>query len=210
MLARFETRSTGVAYLLPGPLSGSASLSSADGIFAGEDGYLDDDHLSDYAGGSVALAGDIDDDGYDDMLIGSGNGAGGAIYVLYSPASGSFTLAAADAKLEAEGESEAVSEVAGAGDVNADGFTDILVGGMSIGVEGGAYLVLGPVSGTMNLADANGKFSGESRLDHAGRSVAGAGDVDADGYADFLIGASSYDTATDASVGAAYLIYGGP
>jgi hypothetical protein len=64
---------------------------------------------------------------------------------------------------------------------------DLLVGSQYNGAGGAAYLVLGPVSGTLDLALADAKLVG-ARGDAAGISVSGAGDVDADGHSDVLVG----------------------
>ena len=70
---------------------------------------------------------------------------------------------------------------------------------------GAAYLVPGPVSGAFDLSRANVKLVGEEALGLAGESLSGAGDVDADGRADVLVGAPW----TDEYSGTAYLLYGG-
>ena len=68
-----------------------------------------------------------------------------------------------------------------------------------------AYLILGPVSGSVALATAAVTLLGENSGDAAGVSVSGAGDVDGDGLGDLLIGAS--DEATGGVyAGAAYLV----
>ena len=64
------------------------------------------------------------------------------------------------------------------------------------------------LSGVLALTDADARLTGELDDDEAGAAVAGAGDVNADGYDDLLIGASGTDHA-DASTGTAYLLYGG-
>jgi hypothetical protein len=101
---------------------------------------------------------------------------------------------------------------AAAGDVDADGLPDILLG--AVGREddnlyrrGAAYLVHGGVTGTLSLRDADAKFVGEAAGDQAGVCVAGAGDVDADGHDDILVGADQWSSAT-ADAGAAYLVRG--
>ena len=75
--------------------------------------------------------------------------------------------------------------------------------GSSAGV---AYLEMGPLSGTTSLSLARARFDGAAANDYAGASVAGAGDVDADGYADMLVGATGEDSG-GSSAGAAYLLY---
>ncbi len=103
------------------------------------------------------------------------------------------------------------SAVAGVGDVNADGYADLLIGAPNHDGDeadaGAAFLLLGPVSGQVDLGRAAAEIVGKEVEGEAGHSVAAAGDVNADGYADLLIGAPYVDTgASDA--GAAYLVLG--
>jgi hypothetical protein len=197
----------GAAYIVNGPLAGRIDLSSADTKLIGEERY-------DVASWSVASAADVDMDGYDDVLVGAyENDDGGstsndigAAYLVYGPLVGDLDLSAADAKMIGENAGDwAGYSVASAGDVDNDGFSDLLVGARNNGGSGAAYLVYGPLTGDLDLSSADAKFTGESSEAFTGCSVASAGDVDADGYADLLIGADGDDDGgTDA--GAAYLI----
>jgi hypothetical protein len=207
---------SGVVYLLLGaslPLDGTdISLSAADAVLNGV-------AADDLAGTSVAGPGDVDGDGLDDVLVGAPAEAsvgvdGGAAYLLSGmPASGD--LGSADATLyTATAGAHTGYAVAGAGDVDADGLPDLLIGAYgesSVRSEAGAaYLVLGPVAGAVSLADAVVTFGGEASSDYAGYSLAGAGDVDADGHDDLLIGALGEDSGAPSTggSGAAYLFYG--
>ena len=138
-------------------------------------------------GGSVSGAGDVDDDGYADLIVGAwGSDAGGVragrAYV-YSGQTGAllytFTGEAAD---DAFGHS-----VSDAGDVNNDGHADVIVGafGNSAGgpYAGRAYVYSGQTGELLMV------FTGESSYDQFGSSVSGAGDVDDDGYDDLIVGA---------------------
>ncbi len=175
----------GAAYLVLGGAPASASLSSAvkyTGTTA-----------NDGAGFSVAGAGDVDGDSLDDMLIGAlyaGSGSGAAYLVLGgTPSSASLSTAQ---KYSGQTGDYAGYSVAGAGDVDADGYVDMLVGAPSSGSgPGAAYLVFGSASPASASLSTAVKFSGEVASDQAGLSVAGAGDVDGDGFADFLVGAPS-------------------
>ena len=174
--------------------------------------------VNDASGYSVAIAGDVNGDGYDDFLIGAygnmdgGKNLAGKTYLILGKASGwamDALLTNADASFLGENANDMSGiMVAGAGDVNADGYDDILIG--VAGGSGKAYLVLGKSSGWAKdtpLSTADATFLGESALDAAGRSVAGAGDVNGDGYDDILIGAF-HDSDAGSEAGQTYLILG--
>jgi hypothetical protein len=195
--------------LFLGPVTGGLTLSAADAA-------LDGEAAGDHAGGAVAPAGDLDGDGYDDVLIGApdqsdgGTGAGAA-YVVHGPLSGQASLSAADGVIIGRlAWDHAGNSVAAVGDATGDGISDVLIGAYiedSGGLNAGAaFMVSGPVTGTRYLTDADAGFIGEAESDLAGWSVAAPGDVNGNGRADVLVGAPQSDVAgTDA--GAAYLLY---
>ncbi|NOY24482.1 MAG: hypothetical protein GXP62_01280 [Oligoflexia bacterium] len=201
----------GAAYLVLGGSSvASTSLDSADAQFTGE-------ASNDYAGYAVAGIGDVNADGYDDILIGAdgnddgGSYAGAAYLVLGGSSVASTSLDGADAQFTGEASDLAGYAVAGAGDVNADGYDDILIGAIyndaAASGAGAAYLVMGGAApASLSLSSADVRYTGEESFDYAGNAVAGAGDVDGDGYDDVLIGAYRND---DSIAGAAYLVLGG-
>ena len=101
--------------------------------------------------------------------------------------------------------------VSGGGDINGDGYGDILVGAYEDD-EGGefagaAYVFFGPVAGSLNLSRADAKLVGEAPFDHAGWSVASAGDLNRDGFDDILVGAYGSDWAGDGA-GSVYVVLG--
>src|SRR6185436_11204046 len=110
-------------------------------------------------------------------------------YLVFGPVTGVVHLSLADAKLVGEGPGDNLGyfeSVSDAGDVDGDGHPDVLVSAYDArgaGYRGVAYLVRGPITGTFDLSLADAKLLG------AGSSVSGAGDVDADGHDDLLIGA---------------------
>jgi hypothetical protein len=181
------------------------------------------------AGSSVSSLGDINNDGFDDFIIGApyNDSAGtdaGAAYVIFGHG-GSFsnidlTNLAPSAGFVIEGDAAGDSagfSVSGAGDVNGDGFADIIVGSIDGGTDnqGAAYVIFGKADGfgTIDLtnlpASAGFVIQGAATGDLAGRSVSAAGDVNHDGFADLIVGAPSND-ANGADSGRAYVIFGHP
>ena len=195
----------GQTYLILGKASGwtmDTDLANADASFLGE-------YHNDKSGSSIAGAGDVNGDGYDDILIGAyeqdeGGGMGGQTYLILGKASGwsmDTNLSDADASFLGEdwGDDSGYS-IAGAGDVNGDGYDDILIGAIrdSDGgyYAGQTYLILGKESGwsvDTNLSESDASFWGEETRDNSGLAVAGAGDVNGDGYDDILISANYFD-----------------
>jgi hypothetical protein len=198
----------GAAYLVHGPVSGQLSLGSAAAKLIGE---LANDH----SGDAVTGAGDVNDDGFDDLFIGA-YGAGdqnvGMAYLVLGPVTGELSLSEATAKFSGEsGGDIAGGSISSAGDVNDDGHDDLLFGvpeeDSGGRAAGAAYLVLGPVTGSVDLGGVDAKLIGESVADYAGGSVAGVGDTNGDGYGDLLVGAHGSNAAAS-DAGAAYLVLG--
>jgi hypothetical protein len=100
-----------------------------------------------------------------------------------------------------------------AGDVNGDGYGDIVVGarrftGDGLTKEGCVYVYHGGPAGPSTTPDW--VHHGDQAGGEFGESVACAGDVNGDGYDDLIVSAFRYDTAAGADAGRAYLFLGGP
>ena len=176
----------GKAYVYLGSASGLRTTASW--TATGEAAY-------DYFGKSVASAGDVNGDGYDDVIVGAyGNNNGGndigKAYVYLGSTSGLRTTASWTATGEAAGDYFGKS-AASTGDVNGDGYDDVIVGAHSNDIGGSnagkAYVYLGSASGLSTTVSWTA--TGEAAVDHFGSSVASAGDVNGDGYDDIIVGA---------------------
>ncbi len=159
-------------------------------------------------GYSVASAGDVDRDGYDDVIVGApGWDPGGGAWV-YRGSSAGMIGAPYWHKTSTQADALFGYSVAGAGDTNGDGFADVIIGApmMENDVdddgEGMAYVYRGTPSG-IDLTPYFSKDADKAGA-HFGWSVASAGDVNRDGRADLIIGAPDY-TGAYAAQGGAYV-----
>ena len=202
--------------------------------------------VDDQSGHSVSGAGDVNGDGFADLLIGAHRGAGlgngnflaGETYVVFgtdSVVTSSLDLASLDGSngFVVDGIDSgdySGSSVSAAGDINGDGFGDLLIGapsgdpgfarGNPVDVGGSklyageTYVLFGKASGftaRLDLFSFDGfVLDGTDAGDFSGRSVSAAGDVNRDGFADLLIGAPLGDAAgnTKLDAGETYVFFG--
>jgi hypothetical protein len=188
---------------------------SAAGISVEAGWQMISDQAGSQLGQSVAAAGDLNGDGFDDLIAGApwyslAEGSGGAAFVYFGSAAGPGP--AADWAAGGVGTTDLFGlAVAAAGDANGDGFDDLAVGAPQHSVNGekvgGVFVYYGSEAGpemtagwTASGSQAGGRF---------GQAVAPAGDVNGSGYADLLVGASQMSDQYERE-GAAYLYHGGP
>jgi hypothetical protein len=186
------------------------------------------------AGSSVSSLGDVNGDGFDDLIIGapdkdpSDDGGGGRAYVVFGSdqefgtSDGTrqiFDLGnmSADEGLVIAGADvmHAGWSVAGAGDLNGDGFADMVIGAPRDGTSGSeageCYVIFGSDEGFDSTIDLDNLdpavglvLSAHIAEDLAGVSIAAAGDVNGDGFADMIVGAPQ----SDGLAGKVYVVFG--
>ncbi|MBN1887178.1 MAG: FG-GAP repeat protein [Thermoflexales bacterium] len=193
---------------------GPAGLTAgaADWTASGDKAYAD-------FGGAVGTAGDVNGDGYADVIVGAptrdaeqaGSDMLGAAYAYYGSPAGLEPDPGWFVEGEGAGSVYLGISAGTAGDVNGDGYTDVIVGARGYAGQGKVYVYHGAGGGLDTTA--NWTALGEQVGANFGHSAGSAGDVNGDGYADVIVGANRYDVAgspalTDA--GKVYVYHGGP
>lgn len=228
---------SGQAYVVFGTDAGFQAVYNAWDLDGSTGFIIQGNSIQDYLGSSVSYAGDVNDDGIDDVIVGApgadngGRYNGGEAYVIFGSTSGFPSLlfitdldGSNGFAIESEGEQDEQflgQSVGFAGDVNGDGIGDILVGATGAlnvnGVRTGAtYVIYGDSAGfdasfqVSTLTGANGfKISSTAENDQFGRSVSALGDVNGDGIHDFIVGCPRCrPTGGEFYAGAAYVFYG--
>ncbi|MEM6503847.1 MAG: PEP-CTERM sorting domain-containing protein [Planctomycetota bacterium] len=203
------------------------------GSLDGSNGFtLNGISFADLAGVSTSYAGDINDDGVDDVIIGAsgsavlGSTTAGESYVVFGRenigSSGTLDLASLDGSdgftiTGIDVEDQVGQSVSTAGDVNGDGVDDLIIGAGQADPNGNdsageSYVVFGGedvgAGGTLRLTSLDGfngfVINGVATQDNSGTSVSAAGDVNDDGFADLIIGAANGNGGT----GQAHVVFG--
>jgi Ca2+-binding RTX toxin-like protein len=225
--------SSGSSYVVFGKAGGFAAALDLSTL-NGTNGFrLDGAAAYDYSGVSVSAAGDVNGDGYGDLIIGAvgadpnGKLSAGSSYVVFGKAGGfaaALDLSALDGtngfRLDGAAFDYSGASVSAAGDVNGDGYGDLIIEASMAGPNGklqagSSYVVFGKAGGfaaALDLSTLNGtngfRLDGAAEDDFSGASVSAAGDVNGDGYGDLIIGAVGADPNGKLSAGSSYVVFG--
>jgi hypothetical protein len=224
----------GVSYIIYGQKGGISSPLAVSAINGGVGFLIHGIEAGDRAGFSVASAGDVNADGLPDFLIGAigvafgGESRFGATYVVFGKPTkfpAILELSSLDGSNgfrilgESTGDDSGYS-VAGLGDVNGDGIDDIGIGAPFAGEtglenSGRGYVVFGKntdFGASLSLGGLDGsngfRMLGAAAADISGTTIAGAGDVNGDGFQDVIIGAFGNDPGGRDGAGAAHVVFG--
>ena len=172
-----------------GPLAGDYDTSNATATFEGI-------RVGDRAGRTVSTAGDVNDDGLTDLVVGSGTSPSSsqpvAAWIIANP----LSTADLDSQVQItvpEIDRPRVHVVMVTPDVNGDGIDDLLIGSPDTGaggsVEGAMYVHLGPITASRGLVDGADAIWAGGPGDAMGTAIVAPGDLNGDGTADVLVGA---------------------
>lgn len=197
----------GLVYVYYGSASGPAAVA---------DWVNESNQAGAHYGNSVASAGDVNGDGYSDLLVGADEFDNplineGAAF-LYLGGAGGLALTPVWTYSGANSGATLGRSVSGAGDINGDGFGDLVLGASAFSApevaEGRIFVFYGATGGPalapdwfheLNQANAN-----------LGFAVSTAGDVDNDGYDDFMVGAPGYESSRMSDEGLVKVFHGEP
>ena len=171
------------------------------------------------AGTKVLGLGDLDGDGIDELAVsapgfnGAAGGSAGGVVLLDLPEATVFSLADATVGVQGAGAGNQLGQgLAAPGDINGDGYEDLLAGSPDTDVPadnaGSAWIFLGPFTGWVDTGSAQAEVLGTDLYEELGSQLAGAGDVNGDGWLDLLIGASAHEGSAGNKSGGTWLIYG--
>ncbi|MFZ5470676.1 MAG: integrin alpha, partial [Myxococcota bacterium] len=175
------------------------------------------DQMDALFGSSVASAGDVDGDGFGDVVVGAWNWSGeatgeGRAFLFLGSAAGLAGAPLWTADPTDQANTRFGWTVTGAGDVNGDGYGDVVVGAPNWSdgtvTEGRVYLYYGGPAGLSTTSSWTADPADQASAGF-GFSSASAGDVNADGYADLIVGSPNWDGEA-ANEGRVYLYLGGP
>ncbi|WP_416900382.1 MAG: hypothetical protein ACMVY4_00765 [Minwuia sp.] len=222
----------GDVFVVFGKANGFAAKTDVDSAVAvGSGKRISGGAAYEYNGYTVSSVGDFNGDGFDDIAMSAGvggEGGSGRVHVLFGNAGvgGNYNIldevTAGNGFTLTQGQSgdRFGAAIAGAGDLNGDGFADFVIGaeGSYVGVTydiGRAFIIFGNNNAANAQVDLSNIQAGQAVVieglaggDSLGGSVDAGGDFNGDGIGDILIGASGLDNGVYGNAGGAYVIFG--
>ena len=210
----------GAVYLLFGPFVTDRELSSGDyeARFLGE-------AAGDKAGYSLDVLGDVNGDGFGDLVVGAYKNQtiskGGAAYIIFGGESmeGDYVLSDADVALYGGVDENLGFEVSSAGDLNGDGLLDVAINAYRYDSgarnAGRTFVFFGPLDSSLTLSAADLMLDGMFETEQQGATLAPVLDVTGDGLEDLIVASQFADrnpvvnTVGTFDEGVAYLVAGG-
>ncbi len=189
-------------------------LGSKDGLATTFAWHAESNGINAGFGAAVGTAGDVNGDGWADVIVGAPyyehpEWQEGGAFVYHGSASGLADTSAWTREGSLVGGVNFGWSVGTAGDVNGDGYADVIIGAPFYSNDPAgkhqAYVYHGSIDGLKTTYDWKGEGAGAAN--YFGRSVGTAGDVNSDGYADVIVGAPSSDTSLE-DAGRAYVYQG--
>ncbi len=174
--------------------------------------------------GIDVASGDINGDGYADVIIGARTDVGGTdvggTYIIFGrdnpPSAIDLYSVSADMTIYGDDTGDHSGCSVSSGEINGDGYDDVIIGAYGADPAGGnyageTYIIFGsaapPATVELNSVSADMTIYGDDAGDWSGSSVS-SGDINGDGYADVIIGAYGADPAGGADAGETYVIFG--
>ncbi len=188
----------GYAYIFFGSTTMSTTLETSNANV-----QLIGNNFDEKFGFSVSSAGDVNNDGFKDVIVGAPleyytSGKSSHAYIFFGSSNPVSSISASDADVILIGEDDEYTfgdSVSNAGDINNDGFCDVIVGSktsdLNTTYSGCAFVFFGSINpqSEINTSDADLILFGDDYEDYFGISVSTAGDVNKDGFEDFIVGA---------------------
>jgi FG-GAP repeat/FG-GAP-like repeat len=187
-------------------------LGSAGGLSKTPYFTAEGDQVNAFFGKSVACAGDINHDGYSDVLIGApgydrGQNNEGRAF-LYLGTNMGMTQSPAWTGESNQADANYGNSVASAGDINGDGFSDVVIGANrydeNMSNVGKIYVYMGSTNGFSIYPDWT--YTGNQIDENLGIAIAAAGDINGDGYGEIIVGAFGYTP--QAPTGNVFIFFG--